>query len=306
MLHILKFCSYSFAVSFHRYSFGNTAQLTELVQSLVNSGENIEKPWILILDFQLVLGLDSSAAQAIGKLRTLLRNQFSIDTCIFVTGSREGFPTAFGLSKELSQPVDGFSGSFVAADLDTALSLAEDSLLARHDLNLLPPTVQPLPLAHKDSGLSEERSVALKYLNNLVVQPADPQFTNALFSCFEREVYKQDDVIWRQGHKSDSAKLIVRGCLVAQLEQEAGTTELVQSGNIVGELGLVYGCARMSTVVCVSEECVLYSMSKECYDTLVMENPRAARIMDFICIKYLTGRVQHVSNRIFETRCLPI
>ena len=114
------------------------------------------------MDFMLVVGIDSSAAQAMGKLRKTLSKKFSIDPCIFVTGSHDGFPTEFSLSKELSQPVDSFLGSHVVPDLDHALRLAEDSLLARQDPTLLHPTVHPLPLAHKDSGLTEERDVALK------------------------------------------------------------------------------------------------------------------------------------------------
>ena len=258
------------------------------------------------MDFMLVLGIDSSAAQAMGKLRTMLRKQFYIDPCIFVAGSQEGFPTAFGLSKELSDPVDRFNGSHVVPDLDTALSLAEDALLARHDPTLLQQPIQPLPLAHKHSGLTEERDVALKYLTNLAVEPFTKESIETLFACFEREVHMQDDIVWRQGAPGDSAKVVVRGTLVALLEQEAGTSESVASGNVIGELGLVYRCPRMSTVVCQSEECVLYSLSREQFDKLVDTRPDVARIMDLICIKYLTGRVQHVSNRIFETRCLPI
>eukprot|EP00977_Amphora_coffeiformis_P011092 scaffold2655_cov179-Amphora_coffeaeformis.AAC.25 len=161
--------------------FGNTAQLTEFVQNLVQSSSDDAKPWIIIMDFMLVLGIDSSAAQALGKLR-----------------SHDGFPTEFGLSKELSQPVDSFSGSHVVPDLDQALRLAEDSLLVRYDPAFLHPTVQPLPLAHKDSGLTEERDVALKYLSNLAVKPVALNSIETLFACFKREVYGQDEIIWRQ------------------------------------------------------------------------------------------------------------
>ena len=308
-------------------SFGNTAQLTEIVQAVVQSTQQTAMPWIVIMDFMLVLGIDSSAASAMSKLRTILRKQYSIDLCIFVTGAKEGFPTAFGLSKELSEPVDSFSGSRVVSDLDTALSLAEDNLLYRYDPTLLQPSIRPLPLAHRDSGLTEEREVALEYLTNLAVEPFTSESIQILFSCFHREEYKQDEIIWRQGSPGDSAKIVVRGTLVARIEQEAGTSESVGSGNVIGELGLVYGAVRMSTVICQSEECVLYSVSREQYEHLVANEPQAgtcsrnhsiivtlthksnvfpARILDLICIKYLTGRVQHVSNRIFETRCLPI
>ena len=94
---------------------------------------------------------------------------------------------------------------------------------------------------------------------------------------------------------------------MALLENEAGTSEVVFSGNLIGELGLVQGIPRMSSVQCISDEgAVLYSLSRKCYEELVQSAPHLARQIDMICISYLANRVQHVSNRIFETRCLPI
>jgi SulP family sulfate permease len=127
-----------------------------------------------------------------------------------------------------------------------------------------------------------------------------------LFSYFKREEYKKNQFIWNQGDDSDSVKLLILGQLRAELENEAGTTEVVARKSIVGELGLVNGDPRMSTLRCTSDEAVLYSMSRSSFDQLAETNPKVARYIDLICVKYLALRVQHVSNRIFETRCLPI
>merc|ERR1712157_100228 len=53
----------------------------------------IPPPLIIILDCSLVLSIDSSAGQAIVKLKNSLLKQYNIDMCIFVTGSVDGFPT---------------------------------------------------------------------------------------------------------------------------------------------------------------------------------------------------------------------
>lgn len=74
----------------------------------------------------------------------------------------------------------------------------------------------------------------------------------------------------------------------------------------VQELGLVQGCPRLSTVMCVSEEAVTYTLSRESWESMVRDNPKCAFIITQIVVRYLSLRVQHVSNRIFETRCLPI
>lgn len=85
-------------------------------------------------------------------------------------------------------------------------------------------------------------------------------------------------------------------------------SELIPPGNFVGELGLVSGTKRLTSVECVSDSAVLYSLSKEAWESLSERKPRprVARILDAVVIHYLSYRIQHVSNRIYETRCLPI
>jgi hypothetical protein len=90
----------------------------------------------IIIDFTLVLGIDSSAAQAIIKLRDSLANQFFIRLSIFVSGGSEGFPCEVNLSellKSTNTPAmtygennsRRFTGSHVCDDLDKALIYAE-------------------------------------------------------------------------------------------------------------------------------------------------------------------------------------
>lgn len=91
----------------------------------------------IIIDFTLVMGIDSSAALAIIKLRNNLTNN-GVELSIFVSGSYAGFPCEINLSEELnSQPtlkgdkdqrlLAKLSGSMVCNDLDSALESAEVS-----------------------------------------------------------------------------------------------------------------------------------------------------------------------------------
>ena len=128
---------------------------------------------------------------------------------------------------------------------------------------------------------------------------------SVLVRSFKREVYFKDAVVWTQGSESDCTKILVRGTLTSTLTGNE-TCELITKGSFIGELGLVHGTRRLTTVKCMSDSAVLYSLSKEAWLDLSERQPRVARIMDGIVIHYLTHRVQHVSNRIFETRCLPI
>eukprot|EP00543_Licmophora_paradoxa_P019223 CAMPEP_0202461056 /NCGR_PEP_ID=MMETSP1360-20130828/47530_1 /ASSEMBLY_ACC=CAM_ASM_000848 /TAXON_ID=515479 /ORGANISM="Licmophora paradoxa, Strain CCMP2313" /LENGTH=315 /DNA_ID=CAMNT_0049082959 /DNA_START=46 /DNA_END=993 /DNA_ORIENTATION=- len=309
-------------------------KMSELLSE--RAGRSIQ-PLIVIIDFALVLGIDSSAAQAIVKLKTIMQKQFDVDLSIFVSGSENGFPCEFDLSKELCNPNIStrdnerddpeiatektmlrvssrdavqslaYNGSHVCDELNTALIHAENCLVARQDPGLL----------DKDLGvrskriqrwptMAEERNAALTYLKNLCPPGVKEQLIVQLLSNMERESYTKNQLVWRQGSESISLKLVVSGNLIAMLEDEAGTNETITSGNTIGELGLLEGIARMSSVKCFSDEAVLFSLRRKTYEILVEGSPNVARLIDTICIRYLSARVQHVSNRIFETRCLPI
>ncbi|KAL7534147.1 hypothetical protein ACHAXR_007713 [Thalassiosira sp. AJA248-18] len=294
-----------------------------------------------ILDFTLVLGIDSSAAQAIMKLRDSLINQFGIKLSIFVPGTDEGFPCEINLSHELNsqasfgndtlQGANGghmkdqgllarLTGSQVCDSLDQALIYAEDSLIAMVDPNLLYDNIKQSFLGAGNiqiKSLDDEKNYAIELL--LRQCPGEERkLVERFFSYFSREIYNEGDILWKQvvglqtvpadraGTTSDSAKLLVLGDLIASLENEAGTTETISIGSVIGESGLVEHLNRNTTVHVLANDTVLYSISRESWVELKKKDPAVAHLLYDIVVRYLTLRVQHVSNRIFETRCLPI
>jgi len=334
--------------------FGNMAYFTEQIHGLLkrskqysnNSGgmativEDVnDAPLVVIMDFSLVLSIDSSAAHAIVKLKDIILKQYDIQLCIFVTGSMDGFPTEYKLRDQLSPPMKHvtdvqsnskhcpseesplltrqhqeeqsfeYVGSRVCDSLDLALTEAEDALIARQNPCIVEEDNRVFLSPAKDVccyTVDEERAECTTILKEICPQNIPDDDAALIISLFTREAYKENEKIWVQGDESDSVKLLVLGQLISELENEAGTTEVVARKSIIGELGLVNGNPRMSTLRCTSEEAVLYSMSRFSFEQLIERNPRVARYIDLICVKYLALRVQHVSNRIFETRCLPI
>lgn len=84
--------------------FGNVTDVTEFLKKKLRhvQGTN-EQPYILILDFSLVVGMDSSAAHTIAKLKDVFHRSYAVEVTIFVTGRhREGFPCAYALSEALT------------------------------------------------------------------------------------------------------------------------------------------------------------------------------------------------------------
>jgi sulfate permease, SulP family len=156
----------------------------------------------------------------------------------------------------------------------------------------------------KMTSIEEEQNHAIDLL--LRKCPGEERNTvEKLLSYFTREVYNKGDVLWKQGSKSDCAKLLVSGDLLASLENEAGTTETISIGSMIGESGLVENCNRNSTVN-VLDDSILYSLSRDSWEDMKEKDAKCAHLMYAIVVRYLTLRVQHCSNRIFETRCLPV
>ena len=118
-----------------------------------------------------------------------------------------------------------------------------------------------------------------------------------------RVEFNRDDVLWKQGSWSDCTYLLVQGTLKSVVEG-TDAIETIPCGNIVGEVPFVHRTNRLTTLSCHSETVLCYRIDRDQWETLQNKAPKAARMLDEVAIRYLTQRVQHVSNRIFETRCL--
>ena len=79
-----------------------------------------ESPIVVIIDFTLVVGMDSSAAHAVAKLKKIIHRLFHVEVSMFVTGSdRGGFPCEYALSEELApQEAAEYHDDDVDADID--------------------------------------------------------------------------------------------------------------------------------------------------------------------------------------------
>jgi len=357
---------------FAQLFFGNVALLTDTIKDVLkDKAEEGDLPIVVIVDFTLVLGMDSSAAHAVAKLKKLLHRVFDVELSIFCTGSdRGGFPCEFALSEALSPPpgsvasanLDASVSSFppcelqdsdsnsdiqlvspsgpsnlsvkgtvfvssntasrkatevlatrmdgrVCETLDDALQFAEDMLICRQDggHKFLPPIYLLDEASSSILTREEERSRAKTFLRiGMDNSSADflERSVDMIVSRMLREEYRRGDILWDQGADSSSLKVVVSGELLS-LVDETGASEIVKTGSIVGELGLVHGTSRLTTLACSSPTAVLYSLDVESWRDLRENHPKVASLIDGIVIRYLAHRVQHVSNRYFHTT-LPV
>ena len=233
--------------------------------------------------------------------------------------------TARALALDVSNGHTGYKNAVIAdipnshvcETLDDALIFAEDVLVAVQDAMILQKDVDDRFRSNilEGSGMSVQCSktqqssleeIARAFLTSLCTG-ANANEIDKLYQLLDPETYYCNDVIWTQGDESESLKLIVDGSLLSLLENEDGARESCYPGSIVGELGLLNGTRRLTTLKVVSDKAVLYSLSKEKWELLTREDPKVARFIDVIAIRYLSHRIQHVSNHnLFGKRSLPV
>ena len=290
-----------------------------------------------------MLGLDSSAAQSIAKLKSFILKNFCVEILLFVTGSSEGFKCSYKLSQKVvdtrhsisvvekisspqhehrlslaagalqsyveheskSKLIAEIPHSRVCETLDDALIFSEDVLIALADPSVLTTdTNERFPFIRRSSNNIDEVRAALETL----FPQADENEIDILYNLLCSETYQAGDMIWNQGDESTSLKIVIYGTLISLLEDEMGASETICPGSTIGELGLVNGIRRLTTVKVLSDKATLYTLSKENWNVLTQEHPKVARCIDMLVIRYLSHRVQHVSNsNIFsQTRSLPV
>jgi len=130
-----------------------------------------------------------------------------------------------------------------------------------------------------------------------------------IFSYFECVMVEENEVLWRQGEANDVfAALTILGKYKSVLESEAGTTEEIEGGDIIGLHDLCLGemiRSRISTVTCTSNG-LFWKLSEVNWKLMVKEKPELALRLQQVCLNLSMHRIMHCSNRIFETRCLPV
>lgn len=269
--------------------FGNVNTLSEYVHDLFDHPASEIRT--LVLDFTLVVGLDSSAADRLTKIK----NVCDLHHCrvVFVA-----IPPAYSRFTTHLIEIFGDGNMFhVAADLNSALEWCENLILRAH----------AAAFAFKKPILEEcadDECAHLKRLQQLM--PNQPlSVIHRLLDYFHIEEVEKDDVLWKQGDVADRTLLLVDGLLQAIIEEEAGTTEDVAVGAVVGELCFLTGEKRKTTLV-ATKRSVVYVLDRESFEDMLQKDCFLAFLFQGIALRYTSSRLQYVGNRIWETKCVPI
>ncbi|KAE9248787.1 hypothetical protein PF004_g3694 [Phytophthora fragariae] len=291
--------------------FGNINQVSDYVRELFEEGADctssrIESPlesvlsddvrprpdirW-LVLDFTLVVGLDSSAADRLTKIK------YACDahSCKIVFAA---VPPAY--EKFTEHLIELFGDNrmlHIASDLDGALEWCENDILGK---NVSDKSGSPASTCAAD----EDEFTHLRNLRRFMPdQPLSVQ--QRLLDYFHIQEIEKDEVVWRQGDTPDRALLLIDGALTAVVEEEAGTTEDVSVGSVVGELCFLTGEKRKTSLI-ATKRSVVYVLDRKSFAEMLKKDCYLAFLFQGISLRYTSYRLQYVGNRIWETKCLPI
>jgi len=123
---------------------------------------------------------------------------------------------------------------------------------------------------------SEEEKQALreKMKANLMFSILNPKDTQSIIGAFEPKKFKAGDVIIRQGDDGDNFYLVESGeldCSKRFNEDDDKETYLktYYPGESFGELALLYNAPRAATIVCKSQECMLWSLERATFNAII-------------------------------------
>ena len=241
--------------------FGSTTRLGERIEALLR----VEPlPQRLLFDFRHVHGLDSSAAQALGRLfKQLHAGGVEVDLSGLSTAAQAELRRAGALA----------DGMPVHADIDAAVGAWDEAELARAGL------ADAWPLQLFGSPRAAER--ALPYFETLALEAGA--------------------VLFSQGDRPDAIYLLHSGCLSAHVRQDGREVWVrsIRAGGTVGEMGVFRDLPRSATVR-ADEASVVLRLSAERWAELQQRDPALAARLDRHFLTLMAARIDQLTAQAHE------
>ncbi len=253
--------------------FGSSHRLYEAIRTTIEAHPSGERRYA-VLDFANVAGLDTSALLSLLKLRNF--------------AEQSNLTLAFaGLDDRMQMMFEG-AGLF-------GVGRPHVSMLSRN---------QALEWC-EERILEEEREsggpdVAADLAAWLATEVGDIDWARRLVTYFEPRTLGQDEVLYKQGDPPDGIDLIVDGTVAVRVRSEPGLAVLVRrmsKRTVLGEMGFFRNLPRAATVT-AEPRAVVYRLSRQSYERLLVEEPEAGRAFLLFIIRALSDRLDFANSGI--------
>ena len=252
--------------------FGTSNGLLDRLRALYGKVRH-EGPQLLILDFRMVTGIDSSAVISFLRLAHFCE-EWSIQ--LVFAGMA---PAQERVIESRGDPA--LAGARRFRSLAEALEHAEETLLTW-------------------SGSAAEVAGSLERWFQRDSQALTQQPVERLLDFLERRTVAAGETIFSQGEPSDSIELLLSGRVQVVLDLPDGSrlrlrTMLEQT--VLGEMGFFRRLPRSATVV-AEQPSLLYRVTRARYERMLAEAPEAAAALHRVIIATLSDRIAFANSEV--------
>lgn len=229
----------------------------------------------VVLNFQAVNGLDSSAVLSFVRLKQLLQQQ---DIRLVLTNLRPAIRTQLKRGGCLL-PDDSACQAFL--DRDHGLEWCENDLLGVIPMR----RARTLPLLIQLNDLFPVRDVAAEFVDYLEEWDAEP-----------------GEYVYHKGQPADAIDLIEVGEVTVYLKEKEGETHRIQAlgaGNVVGAIDFFRHSTHQTTAI-VEAPSTLYRLSTASFQQMKQEHPEVATAFQSAVIQILGDRLTYAYKEIAD------
>jgi len=246
--------------------FGSANRLYQHVKTLLATYPNCR---FLIFDFRLVTGIDSSATHSFAQIKQAAAASGTRIVLVNLTAELErAFRTAGFVSEDI----------IVASDLDSALELCEQTVIAAHR-----------------TAADDERTLRAWWTDALGAINAD----RLAEFCRRREV-AAGQIIAREGDPATSMHFVLEGRIGIVVDRGDGRTMRLRSlgpHTTIGEMGLITGRPRSATIAAEADS-VLYELTAEAYERIKREQPALGQALLGYIVSVMSDRLNFANRAV--------
>ena len=246
--------------------FGSANRLYQHVKDLLAAHPDCR---FLIFDFRLVTGIDSSATHSFAQIKQAAA---AGGARIILVNLNTELGRAFRAARFVSDDV------LVASDLDSALELCEQEVIA----------------AHRTSA-GDERTLRAWWSDALGAVNAE-----RLAEFCRRCEVPAGEIIAHEGDPAASMHFVLEGRIGIVVDRGDGRTMRLRSlgpHTTIGEMGLITGRPRSATIAAEADS-VLYELTGEAYERIKREQPALAQALLGYIVSVMSDRLNFANRAV--------
>ncbi|KAI9490568.1 sulfate transporter family-domain-containing protein [Zychaea mexicana] len=321
--------------------FGTINQVERAIRDMLD-----ERAWerspvrFLILDLQLVQGIDFSAAEAFVRIRRLLKN-------------REVYMILCNIARDSDQAKALMKAGMWADELDDgdlkcfeylndALEWCENTLLRAYFARVPHHRIPAVPIKDTNTADSEETHIDMisdasprhkmvtKAIQQLIPDTGVPQmysnlsqptllmvqalselthddipveFYHKLGSYLRKENCLRGQCLWKDGDPADCLIVLEQGSLRSLMpvaKDDYVVVESILPGTVVGELGLFTGGPHRTRSLIAEQDSVLWKLTQEAFESMRLADPQLAAQFIMLSLHFSSDRMETMTRYAFQ------